>query len=97
MRLIFLSLALASFAATGASAAPGTGPPTFEARCPAEPSAHLARPGKGALHKKLTDLPPAEGYLAVFRRDANGCIVHVKVNFRNQQPVGRAPELPRRR
>ena len=81
MRSIILSLAVATFSATAAvAAAPWTGAP--EARCPDQPTAHLARPGKGAQHRKLTDLPPAEGYRAVYRRDADGCIVPVKVNFR---------------
>ena len=89
MRSIILSLALATFAATGASAAPWAGAPAPGARCPDEPLTHHARPGKGAEHRKLTDLPPADGYRAVFQRDANGCIVPVKVNFRSDQPTGR--------
>ncbi len=98
MRSILLSLALASFAAVGATAAaPWTGAPAAGSRCPEQALAHLARPNGGALHKKLTDLPPADAYLAVFRRDANGCVVPVKTNFRNQRPSERSPAGPVRR
>ena len=87
MRSIILSSALASLTATGAiAAAPMTGAPAASTRCPEGPTAHLARPGKGALHRKLTQPPPAEGFRAVYRRDGDGCMVPVKVEFRSGQP-----------
>ena len=58
--------------------------------CPDDPAAHLARERKDGQFRKLTDLPPADAYAAVYRRGPDGCMVPVM--YRERQ----APPAPRR-
>ena len=77
MRNRILALA-ATGLASAAFAAPGspTGPAKPASRCPDNPTVHLVRPGRPATAHKLTDLPPANMYLSVYRR-VDGCLVPV--------------------
>ena len=51
----------------------------LRADCPPPPGYRYALdPGKPPKLKKLTELPPAESYAAVLRRDERGCMVPVK-------------------
>ena len=54
--------------------------------CPDNPAAHLARSGNGVL-RKLTELPPAQTYAAIYRRGANGCMVAVLYRDRDAPPA----------
>ena len=74
MRNRILALA-ATGLASAALAAPGppTGPTRPAAHCPDNPIVHLVRPGRPATAHKLTDLPPANMYLSVYRR-VDGCL-----------------------
>lgn len=80
MRSIILAISVTSLAATGAAAAPRSGTAAGEPRCVNDPMKHLARPGKGAQLRKLTELPPADAYLAVLRHDGY-CHVPVMVGY----------------
>lgn len=40
----------------------------------------MKRGGSAKLHK-LTDLPPANAYIAVFRHDSNGCEAPIVVKY----------------
>ena len=45
------------------------------AGCPAPPGKQFAlKPGEPLKPRKLGELPPAEGYQAVFRTDEKGCL-----------------------
>ncbi|HEY6815441.1 MAG TPA: hypothetical protein VI168_07880 [Croceibacterium sp.] len=81
MRLLF-PIAIAAMAATpNASAkAPPLQKPGTEC---ASAASHFAREGSmwtrdPARPQKLAELPPAEGYAAVYRLDERGCMVPVK-------------------
>ena len=91
MRSIILAISLVSLAA------PGSGAPVGRPQCANDPTAHLARPGGDAQSKKLTDLPPADAYHAVFRRGADGCMVPVKMNDRYGKPDQQSPTQALRR
>ena len=53
----------------------------LRADCPPPPGHQYALdPGKPPKLQKLTELPPAENYAAVLRRDERGC--RVPVNYR---------------
>jgi len=55
--------------------------PSSTANCP-RTSGHHAYRGDGPLRpQKLTELPPANAYVAVWRRDANGCETPVVVRY----------------
>ena len=78
MRLLFPVAIIAIAASAPASAkAALTNPDCPEARN------HMANNGgewrgKPAKPRKLTELPPADAYAAVLRRDERGCMVMVK-------------------
>ena len=87
MRLLF---PVALIVATSASTVPAKAPPLQKAgaECPGATS-QFARNGSmwtadPAKPKKLTQLPPAEAYAAVYRLDERGCMVPVK--FRDVRP-----------
>jgi hypothetical protein len=80
MRILF-PVAIITLAAAHAGAAqkPALIPPD----CPNNPASHLANQGSAwrgdpAKPKKLNELPPADAYAAVYRRDERGCMVPVK-------------------
>ena len=51
----------------------------LRADCPPPPGhRHVLDPGKPPKLRKLSELPPAENYAAVLRRDERGCMVLVK-------------------
>ena len=81
MRNRILALAATGLAST-AFAAPGptTGSTNAAGRCPDDPMVHLVRPGRPATAHKLTDLPPANMYLSVYRR-IDGCLVPVIAGY----------------
>ena len=97
MRSIILALSVTSLAATGAAAAPRSGAAAGEPRCVNDPTKQLARPGKSAQLRKLTELPPADAYLAVLRRGTDGCIVPIKMNYRYGKQSERSTAKPPRR
>ena len=78
MRLLFPVLVLGMAASASAAAKPAlTGPD-----CP-EATNHMASKGGAwrgtpAKPRKLTELPPADAYATVLRRDERGCMVLVK-------------------
>ena len=78
MRLLFPVVILAMAVSLPAAAKPAlTNPDCPEAR------SHMADEsgdwrGKPLKPRKLTELPPADAYAAVLRRDARGCMVMVK-------------------
>ena len=81
MRLLF---PLALIAAATSSALTAKAPPLQKpgATCPSADS-QWVRHGRGwqsqpVKPRKLTDLPPAESYAAVYRLDERGCMVPVK-------------------
>lgn len=87
MRMMLLAISAIGLATAGAAAAAPRGDTNARAsKCPDEPAAHHAYRGKSAKHHKLTDLPPAEAYRAVYRRGPDGCIVPVKFNDRAVPP-----------
>ena len=78
MRLLFPVAMLAMAASMPAAAKPALTNP----ECP-EARSHMANRGSAwrgnpAKPRKLAELPPAETYAAVVRRDARGCMVMVK-------------------
>lgn len=75
MRLLFPLVILGLAAAMPAAAKPALTNPD----CP-EVKSHLAKEGdpKRAKPRKLSELPPAETYAAVYRRDERGCMIPVK-------------------
>jgi transposase len=51
----------------------------LRADCPPPPGhQYVLDPGKALKPRKLTELPPAENYAAVLRRDERGCMVLVR-------------------
>jgi hypothetical protein len=87
MRLLFPVAILAAAAAPSVPAkAPSLQRPTAD--CPGATS-QFARKGSvwtadPAKPRKLSELPPAEAYAAVYRLDERGCMVPVK--FRDVRP-----------
>ena len=76
LALAATGLASAAFAAPG----PPTTPTRPASRCPDNPIVHLVRPGRPATVHKLTDLPPANMYLSVYRT-VDGCLVPVIAGY----------------
>ena len=86
-------LLLTSLLAVPASAAslPARDMPTYNPTprealglCPktaAQIAAERVRRGGAAKLHKLTDLPPANAYIAVFRHDSNGCEAPIVVKY----------------
>ncbi|HEY0628446.1 MAG TPA: hypothetical protein VGD23_03870 [Sphingomicrobium sp.] len=77
-----LPLALALTAGGSASAVPARQPSLGDQQCP-EATSHFAGKGsawrgQGLRPRKLIELPPAEAFAAVYRRDERGCVVPVK-------------------
>ena len=78
MRLLFPVAIMAMAAAAPAAAKPAlTNPDCPEAR------SHMANKGgdwrgKSLKPRKLTELPPADSYATVLRRDERGCMILVK-------------------
>jgi hypothetical protein len=79
MRILF-PVAVIALAAAHSSAAqkPALTPPDCS-----DATSHFANKGgvwrgNPAKPKKLTELPPADAYAAVYRRDERGCMVPVK-------------------
>ena len=87
MRLLFPVVIM--FAAA-ASSVPAKNPPLqkAEADCPAATGQFARKGGMWTADpvkpRKLTELPPAEAYAAVYRLDERGCMVPVK--FREVRP-----------
>ena len=81
MRLLF---PVAIMAAATASSVPAKIPPLQEAGadCPGATSQFARKGGVWTADpmkpKKLTELPPADAYAAVYRLDERGCMVPVK-------------------
>ena len=78
MRLLFPVVILALAASTPAAAKPALTNPD----CP-DAASHWARKtdswrGKPGKPRKLAELPPAESYAAVLRRDERGCMIPVR-------------------
>jgi len=88
MRVLLLTslLALPASAATVPARDMPTYNPTPRAAaglCPktaAQVAAERVKKGGPKLHK-LTELPPANAYIAVFRHDANGCEAPIVVKY----------------
>ena len=87
MRLLIVALAaLPISAATAEPPAPALQPPPRfvqaepKSQCP-KPLAHKAEPRLGAKIRKLTELPPADAFHAVYRLDGNGCLDPVMVGY----------------
>ena len=77
MRLrVIVIAAAASASAASAAPAPHGGLARPPADCPYPPLVQVYSPGRPALVHKLTDLPPANLYLSVYRR-VDGCVVPV--------------------
>ena len=77
MRLLLLTAA-ALLPAASAAAPPDVRPaqprgPQTAANCPKVTDYHATEPGRSARLKKLTELPPATAYMAVYRTK-NGCL-----------------------
>ena len=83
MRSMLLAISAASLATLTGAAPQGD---TNVRACPNDPAVHHARPGHGARPHKLTELPPAEAYRAVYRRGPDGCVIPVKFNDRPAPP-----------
>ena len=57
----------------------------LRADCPPPPGfQYVLEPGKPPKLQKLNELPPADSYAAVLRRDERGCVVPVK--YRDIRP-----------
>ena len=77
MRHRILALAATALASTAFAAPPPQGGLARPAAgCPDPPLVHLVRPGRPATVHRLTELPPANMYLSVYRR-IDGCLVPV--------------------
>ena len=88
-RIAIALIAIAPWGSLAAAPQPA-GRTVANPSCPDDPAAHLARERKDGQYRKLTDLPPADAYAAVYRRGPDGCIVPVM--YRERQ----APPAPRR-
>ena len=87
MRLLFpVAIALTSLASSAATSAPDSlgqkASPVAGSECP-DVTRHFAHRGgkwqdKPVRPQKLGELPPAETFAAVLRRDERGCMVLVK-------------------
>jgi len=91
MRLLFVALSLLALTpASALSAAPRpAGQPGVHRPCPNDPAVRWARSHKGVEFRKLTDLPPAETYAAVYRRGPDGCMIPVLFRERSAAPTRR--------
>ena len=91
MRSLFLAASLLTLApASAASAAPRpAGQPGINRSCPNDPAIRWGRSHDGVEYRKLTDLPPAEAYAAVYRRGPDGCMIPVLFRERNAAPPRR--------
>ena len=89
MRVLLLTSLLAipaSAATVPARDMPAYNPTPREAAglCPktaAQIAAERVKRGGAAKLHKLTDLPPANAYIAVFRHDSNGCEAPIVVKY----------------
>ena len=92
MQLHLVALALLGIASAGelSAAPPPAGRTALNRPCPDDPATHLARERRQGQFRKLTDLPPADAYAAVYRRGPDGCMIPVM--YRDRQ----APPAPRR-
>jgi hypothetical protein len=70
--------AVAAAAPVPATNAKFTPPPQT---CPQPANVYAAKPGDSLKPRKLTELPPANLYSAVYRRDANGCEKPIVVKY----------------
>ena len=83
MRLLLMAcaglIATAPAVAAPALAGPITTPKySAPAHCPRTTNHYAAEPGKPLKPRKLTELPPAIGYMAVYRT-VNGCEVPMTI------------------
>ena len=81
MHLLFPFMVMAASSAAAGNPASGQ-TALMQGDCP-NAASHLARKGgvwrnEPIMPQKLTELPPAETFAAVYRRDERGCIVPVK-------------------
>jgi len=78
MRLVVLVTALTILPAASTAERPtgfAKAHNAMRAGCPAPPGKQFAlKPGEPLKPRKLGELPPAEGYQAVFRTDEKGCL-----------------------
>ena len=51
------------------------------ANCPQATNYYAYQDGKPLTPQKLTELPPGNAYIAVYRRDANGCEKPIVVKY----------------
>ena len=87
-------LVVAAFAPAALAAPAPAGLARPAPHCPNPPLVHLVRPGQPATVHRLTDLPPANMFLSVYRR-VGGCVVPVIAGYgigRTSRPT----DAPRR-
>jgi hypothetical protein len=91
MKLQLVAIALLGIAPAGdlAAAPPPVGRTALDPSCPDDPAAHLARERKQGQFRRLTDLPPADAYAAVYRRGPDGCMIPVMYRERGVPPAPR--------
>jgi hypothetical protein len=90
MRLLVLSIVLIGTLAASSAATRSNqydkAREAVRADCPRAPGHQYALdPGEPLKPRKLSELPPAEGYQAVFRTDEKGCLVPLLVKDRIRQ------------
>lgn len=96
MRFLIVGVALLL-----APAAPAMTAPAFRSvadaatRCP--DGFNRARGSQKATVNKLADLPPANAYLAVYRRGADGCVEPVIAGYGYGSTAKRQSATPKRR
>ncbi len=86
MRSLILAPAMLLTASALGAAPQSTVIGNLPSSCPDNPVARLARADKGVF-RKLTELPPAQTYAAVYRRGADGCMVAVLYRDRDAPPA----------
>jgi hypothetical protein len=68
--------------AAGAAAPPPNGAsPSNSDKCPRSTSDYAVKQGVPLKPRKLTELPAGNMYVAVYRRDANGCEAPIVVKY----------------
>lgn len=83
MRLLVIAVAILIPASAGAISVPAPvvkGPLATSENCPRTTSYQAYRDGEPLMPHKLTELPPANAYSAVYRR-ISGCEVPVVVKY----------------
>jgi hypothetical protein len=78
--MLLLAALLIASAPTPAVAQPDAMRPAVNSRCPRTANYHAYRDGKPLSPHKLTELPPANAYSAVFRQ-IGGCEAPIVVKY----------------